>query len=58
MRSLAITLLTLGASAVAFASYQTYTTPAVVPEVDPGYAAGALALISGAFLVVKNARRK
>ena len=56
MRTFAVTLLTLGASALAFAQYQTYT-PAV-PEVDPGYAAGALALISGAFLVVKNARRK
>lgn len=56
MRILAITLFTLGASTVASAVYQTYT-PAV-PEVDPGYAAGALALVSGALLVFKSARRK
>jgi hypothetical protein len=52
MRKVAVAvLILLGMSAVAFAG-----TPA--PEIDPSAAPGALALLSGALLVIRGRRRR
>jgi hypothetical protein len=50
-RVLGMTLLLIGASTFAFATY-------AVPEIDPGSGASALALISGALLIARDRRKK
>ncbi len=51
MKLIGMALLTVGAAAVAFAS----TSP--VPEIDPNSAVSALALVSGALLVLRGRRK-
>lgn len=51
-RVLSFVLLTLGASAMAMA-----TVVADAPEIDAGSAASALALLSGALMVIRSRRR-
>ena len=52
MKNVLASLLLLGLATSAFASF------AVVPEIDASTATGALALISGAALVLRARRRK
>ena len=51
MKYLGIALLFVGISGAALA------VPAVAPEIDPGTAGSALALLSGALLVIRSRRK-
>jgi hypothetical protein len=48
-----LTMLLIGASALVRAN-----GPAAAPEIDPASGAGALALLSGALLVIRGRRKK
>lgn len=55
MRLLSLGLLVLGSSCLAFAQFQSGGT---APEIDPGQAVSALALLSGAAMVVRGRLKK
>ena len=51
MKSVGIVLLLVGMSSLAFAG------PVAAPEINPASGAGALALLSGALLVIRGRRK-
>jgi hypothetical protein len=52
MKVIGMLLLLVGGSGLAFA------TPVQCPEIDPGSAGSALALLSGALLMIQGGRKK
>lgn len=53
MKIIGLTMLLVGAAGSAMAG-----VPAVTPEIDSATAVGALALLSGALLVIRSRRKK
>jgi hypothetical protein len=51
-KAVGMILLLIGAGALAVAA------PVIAPEIDPGTAGSALALLSGAVLIFRSARKK